>query len=250
MREGGADAQVLLVRRHERTSVNAGVFVFPGGLLEPQDYSEDALSLAGGLSLSNAAEVLGTAASAERAFGHFLAAIRETFEEVGILLAHDSAGRPWLPDAHDRAALTEARAAMRARRITFASWLKESGLYPAFGELHYFAHWITPEAMQKRFDTRFFLARAADAQLAEPDHAEVDECRWIAPGKALAAWRAGSMRMVNATVKNLERLDGCADFAAARGLCERAITAILPKAVPEGEGFRIVNPWESGYEAL
>jgi 8-oxo-dGTP pyrophosphatase MutT (NUDIX family) len=247
----GAAPEVLLVRRHGRNAVAAGAFVFPGGLLEQQDYAGDALALSACLDPDEAARILGTALSRERALGHFMAAIRETFEEVGILLARDRLGRPWRPKADEAADLNAARAAMRAGRFTFAQWLEQRGLRPAVGDLAYFAHWITPQAMARRFDTRFFLAEVDADASAEPDQTEVVECRWIAASDALAAYRDRTMQMVNATVKNLELIAEFSSAAEAREhLRERRITAIMPKAVPQGDGFRIVNPWEAGYDAL
>jgi len=249
MRERSAGApEILLVRRHGRNAVAAGAFVFPGGLLDEQDYSGAALALSAGVDPDEAAATLGTAASRERALGHYLAAIRETFEEVGILLAHDRFGRS---KAYRAGELSAARSGMRAGRFTFFQWLEEQGLRPATAELSYFAHWITPQAMARRFDTRFFLAEVQQDAVAEPDQAEVVECRWITACDALAAFRDRTLPMVNATIKNLELLAGFASVAQARErLRERRITAILPKAIAQGDGFRVVNPWEAGYETL
>ena len=243
----GTEPEVLLVQRQGKDAFAGGAFVFPGGILETRDCSPEAFALCAGLRPEDAANILRTADSSERALGYFVAAIRETFEEVGILLARDSQGRSW----HAHEALSAARARLHERRLDFLQWLAERGLRLAVEDLGYFAHWITPQALPKRFDTRFFLAAVDAGAAAEPDHAEVVDCRWIGPSEALAAHRAGTLRMVNATVKTLEMLVGFAGAAEARErLCSREITAIRPKAVREGNGFRVVNPWEAGYDEL
>jgi 8-oxo-dGTP pyrophosphatase MutT (NUDIX family) len=247
----GAAPEVLLVRRHSRNLTAGDAYVFPGGLLEPRDCTAEALGLDPDFTPERAAAILGTAGSPERALGLFLAAIRETFEEVGILLARDEQGRPWRAHDHDAADVQAARAALHSRTLDFPRWLAERRLRPAFSELAYYAHWITPEAMARRFDTRFFLAEADAAARAEPDQAEIVECRWITPSDALAAHRERRMAMVNATLKNLELLSGFAGVCAARDdLCSRKISAILPKAVFHGKDYRIVNPWDAGYDTL
>jgi 8-oxo-dGTP pyrophosphatase MutT (NUDIX family) len=246
----GAAPEVLLVQRSQgKDAFAGGAFVFPGGILERQDHTPEAVALCTGLRPEDAARILGTSDDSERALGYFVAAIRETFEEVGILLARDRGGSPWRPP-HDET-LGAARAALRDRRLDFVRWLTERELRLAVEDLSYFAHWITPQALPKRFDTRFFLAAVDAAAVAEPDHAEVVGCRWISPADALAAHRAGDLRMVNATEKTLEMLVDFPGVAEARErLTSRKITAIRPKTVPHGAGFRVVNPWEPGYDEL
>jgi 8-oxo-dGTP pyrophosphatase MutT (NUDIX family) len=185
----------------------------------------------------------------ERALGYYLAAIRETFEEVGILLAKARSGAAATP--LDATALRAGREAVRGGKGAFWSWLRECGLRPAVEDLAYFAHWITPAGRPKRFDTRFFLAPVSPHVRPEPDQEEIVNCVWIAPAGAIAAERGQRMRMVNATVKNLELL---AEFGstseALAGLGNRAVPTIMPKLVPQGDGYRIVHPWEPGYESV
>ena len=251
MRERGGECEVLLVRRHGGNATAGGAFVFPGGLLEPRDDEAADLGRSAGFGCDQAAEVLGTAQSPERALAYFMAAIRETFEETGILLATEGEGARWRASPSDRAALGEARAALRERRLDFGEWLGQRRLVPAFADLVYFSHWITPEAMARRFDTRFFIAAADADALPEPDGEEVVECRWISPAKAIAAHAARTLSMVNATVKNLEVLAEFAGLEQARErLRGRAIRAILPKAIPQGKEFRIVNPWDPEYDKV
>ena len=251
MRERGGACEVLLVRRHGGNATAGGAFVFPGGLLEPRDDLARELGVRAGFGCDQAAEVLGTAESPERALAYFMAAIRETFEETGILLATGAQGVRWRPSESDRSALLEARAALRERRLDFGEWLGELGLVPSFSDLVYFSHWITPEAMARRFDTRFFIAAAEADALPEPDGEEVVECRWISAAQALAAHAARTLSMVNATVKNLELIAEFAGLEHARArLRGRSIRAVLPKAIAQGKEFRIVNPWDPEYDTI
>jgi len=243
MRDPGAE--VLMVQRHGQDSFAGGAYVFPGGVLEDADCSDPALALCGPEAIHHAAARLGLEGEPERALGYYLAAIRETFEEIGVLLAKPSSGSRGPDPETLQAARNRAQGDARA----FWSWLEGSGLRPAVEDLTYFAHWITPAARPKRFDTRFFLASAPRDIHAEPDRKEIVDWRWIAPFDAMEAERAGRMRMVNATVKNLELLSEFGSAAEAReGLRKREVAAILPKLVPQGEGYRIVHPWEPGYD--
>ena len=140
---------------------------------------------------------------------------------------------------------------MRDGRLSFTRWLAGRGLRPAIEDVAYFAHWITPEGLSRRFDTRFFLAVADSGAVAVPDQAEIVDCRWIAPADALAAHRRQNMQMGNATVKSLELLATFSRVEEAREqLGGREVVAIRPKLAPHGNGHRVVNPWEPGYDAL
>jgi 8-oxo-dGTP pyrophosphatase MutT (NUDIX family) len=242
----GAPPQVLMVRRHGGDSFAADAYVFPGGVLEAEDRSTEALALTAALA-PDATSRLNLEAEPQLALAFHLAAIRETFEEVGILLARPAAGAAF-PDA---AELRSVRGAMQKGRAPFWAWLRERGLRPAVEDLTYFAHWITPAARPKRFDTRFFLAAAGDEANPEPDREEIVECLWISPAEAVAAERDGRMHMINATVKNLELLSGFSRAAeAVEVLRRRDVPTILPKLVPQGDGYRIVHPWEPGYDLV
>jgi 8-oxo-dGTP pyrophosphatase MutT (NUDIX family) len=242
----GAAPEVMLVQRHARNATAGGAFVFPGGILEPQDYSAETFALCAGLGAAEAAQLLG--ADASRALGYFVAAIRESFEEAGILLAQDRADRPWQAGPDEIAAV---RAELHAGRTTFAQWLAQRGLRPAVEDLTYFAHWITPEVLPRRFDTRFFLAAVDALAAAEPDGHEVVACRWIAAADALAAQRGNALSLVNATIKTLELLVDFRSVADAKAqLGSRKIIAVRPKGVREGNGYRIINPGEPGYDEL
>jgi 8-oxo-dGTP pyrophosphatase MutT (NUDIX family) len=247
MRDGAQGApEVLMVERSGDANFAAGAYVFPGGQLDAADSAPLAVQLSPGLSPTQAARVLVGATSDAEALGSHVAAIRETFEESGILLARPGAGAANL----GAAALAAARAEMNRGGLGFLDALASWHWVLSTERLVYFAHWVTPEAVPKRFDTRFFLAAAPDGMQAAHDAQEVVSHRWITPAEALEAAASKRIHMIEPTVKNLELL---ADFgstdAALNGLSGKPVTRIMPKLVMNPQGKRvIVFPWQPEYE--
>jgi 8-oxo-dGTP pyrophosphatase MutT (NUDIX family) len=208
--------------------------------------------LSPGLSPGQAAAALPDAESPALALGAHVAAIRETFEEAGILLAEGRDGRPWLPAPGDAEGLAQVRADIGAGRLRFLEWLAARGLRLASAQLLYFAHWVTPEALPKRFDTRFFLAQAPAAAAALHDTREVVSHAWLTPAEALAGAAEGRLRMIEPTAKTLERLvagESTADIA--RSLRGRPVPRIMPKLIVDESGRRtLVFPWDPRYETI
>jgi 8-oxo-dGTP pyrophosphatase MutT (NUDIX family) len=194
LRDGPDGVEVFMVVRHHAIEFAAGALVFPGGRVEESDYD---LAAAG----CPNPEGLDVDALAFR-----IAAIRETFEECGVLLARPL-GSDRLIDAETLARLEEQhRAALNAGSIGFDSVLDSEGLHPAPDLLVHFAHWITPAQQPKRYDTHFFLAKAPVEHLAVHDGREAVESIWITPSRALADTLSGRFKLVFATAKNLEKL--------------------------------------------
>ena len=194
LRDGPDGIEVFMVVRHHAIEFAAGALVFPGGRVEESD-----LELAAG-GCPNPAR-LDTEALASR-----VAAIRETFEECGVLLARPL-GSDGLIDAATLTRLEDQhRAALNAGSIGFDAVLGSEGLLPAPDLLVHFAHWITPSTQPKRYDTHFFLAEAPIEHLAVHDGREAVESVWITPARALADTEAGRFKLVFATAKNLEKL--------------------------------------------
>ncbi len=163
VRGAGADAEVLLLRRGDTAGFMAGMFVYPGGRLDPAD-------------LDAASGDLDTAAR--------WTALRECFEESGLLLATDQQGQPATP-AH--------AAALRASEAPFAEALQALNLRPGLNDLRPFARWVTPAVERRRFDTRFYLAPHPLGQEAAPDGFEMVEHRWRRPVDALQEYASSSM---------------------------------------------------------
>jgi 8-oxo-dGTP pyrophosphatase MutT (NUDIX family) len=239
---GGYD--VLLIRRHSASKFAAGDFVFPGGKIEISDGPADVAAWCPGVDASLAARVLGLQAP-QAALGHWVGVIRETFEEVGILLARAPGGGPARVDGRR---LSEYRRACQADHRTFWDMLRAERLTLATDGLVYFAHWITPEIQPLRFDTRFFVAAMPSGQEAIADEQEITEVRWLAPREALEAHARGELSLRNPTVKNLELFDGASSTAAAlervRG---RQVRTILPRVIMEGDKRRVLLPGDPGY---
>jgi 8-oxo-dGTP pyrophosphatase MutT (NUDIX family) len=185
------------------------------------------------------------AAAPSAALGHWVGVIRETFEEVGILLAYGPDGRPVRVD-DDRYA--RYRRACQADHHAFWEMLRAERLTLATDALVYFAHWITPETQPLRFDTRFFAAAMAEGQEAVADEREITEVRWLAPREAIDANARGQLSLRNPTVKNLELFDGAPTVAAAlERLNGRDVRTILPRVIIEGDKRRVLLPGEPGY---
>lgn len=237
--------EVLLIRRHSASKFAAGDFVFPGGKIETSDGLEDAAARCRSVDAGAAARRLGLASPPSAALGHWVGAIRETFEEVGILLAYAPDGRPVHVDA---ARYGDYRRACQADHRAFWGMLRAERLTLATDALVYFAHWITPEIQPLRFDTRFFAAPMPEGQEAVADEREITEVRWLAPREAIDLNARGQLSLRNPTVKNLELFDGAPTSAAAlERLNGREVRTILPRVIIEGDQRRVLLPGEPGY---
>lgn len=235
---GGVD--VLLMQRHRASKFAAGDFVFPGGKLESDDTLPDAAAWCAGLDPARAAGVLGLAEAPATALGYWIGAIRETFEEVGILLARDAGGA----DARtDGARVAEYRRACQTDTRAFWAMVRAERFTLATDRLVYFAHWITPVDQPLRFDTRFFAAPAPAGQQAMLDEREVTDLRWLSPREALDAFARGEMSLRPPTRRNLALLDGAASTAEALArLRGREVRPITPEVVIENGVRRVVVP--------
>lgn len=217
VRDGPEGIEVLLTTRHAAAGFAAGAAVFPGGKLDAADRAR---------------------ATADRTGDPFrIAAIRETFEESGILLARRGAGGAMLSGAE----LAEL-VARRPSPPDFGAFIERAALTLATDRLVPFAHWITPVDQPKRYDTRFFLAPAPPGQTARHDGHEAVEVHWLTAESAIAAARAGRIKLVMATRLNLLKLGRSktvADALEAAGRSE--IVTVEPELVQtdRGPAFRI-----------
>jgi 8-oxo-dGTP pyrophosphatase MutT (NUDIX family) len=238
--------EVLLIRRHSASKFAPGDFVFPGGKVEVSDGLDDAADRCRSVDAAQAARRLGlVSAPPSAALGHWVGVIRETFEEVGILLAYAPDGSSVRLDSERYAAY---RRACQADHRAFWEMLRAERLTLATDALVYFAHWITPEIQPLRFDTRFFAAPMPEGQEAVADEREITEVRWLTPREALDANARGQLSLRNPTVKNLQLFDGAASAAAALSRVDgREVRTILPRVIIEGDKRRVLLPGEPGY---
>ena len=196
VRPGPLGREVLLLRRPSSSAFAPDAWVFPGGRLDESDLHFDHRRLGEGPSPESwAAEM--SIESPLMAGAYPVAAVRETWEETGILLAA-TRQLPADCDAARRDLLSGGR--------TLAEYLESRKLRIATGRLRYFAHWITPERLPRRFDTRFFVAEVAEEARCELLGEELSDARWLRPEAALQAGARGEMRFLPPTADTLSRL--------------------------------------------
>ncbi len=189
------DAPELLMVKRRAGDAFGNSYAFPGGVVD-HDESE-AHGLIDGKTADEANSVLGIS---EDGLDYYSAAIRELFEETGILLARSNDGE-W---ASVTPQLQELRIEVDKGRLPWPEFLETQGLRLACDTLYYFAHWQTPLEQHKRWSTRFFLARTPGGQDATHDGSEVTDIRWVTASQALAGSRDGSMKLPFPTIRNLK----------------------------------------------
>ncbi|HEX6370095.1 MAG TPA: NUDIX domain-containing protein [Longimicrobium sp.] len=242
VRDSADGPEVLLLRRHKRSGFAAGAWVFPGGVVDGGDADLALVERLDGPTPMQWAERLGLSDPAE-AVSFVTAAVREAFEETGILLARlaEDATNPG-----GREGLEIARRALLAEVVDLRQIIVTRSLRISGGDLLYLAHWITPEPEPRRYDTRFFLARVAADAVCTPHEAEMTESVWLTARGAVHFFESGSLKMLPPTVHTLRRLAGFGSvdeiFAA---LADAPVPAILPIMRVQDDGVAIVVPDEA-----
>lgn len=229
LRDVDPGLEVLLLRRNRRAGFVPDMYVFPGGRVDDADARSGALSLLDDLTSEAAAGRLGLGPEADPpAIAYYVAALREAFEETGILLGSLTDGSV-PPTAADEPEVDRIRDDLMEDRIDFAQALTRMECRVSAAVLEYFAHWITPRRQPRRFDTRFFAARVTGAGTPIADPREMTEARWIAPAAALDEHARGELPMILPTVRTLEGLEAFSDTAEAlEALSRERVVTILP----------------------
>jgi 8-oxo-dGTP pyrophosphatase MutT (NUDIX family) len=179
--------EILLTRRPPEMRFLGGFYVFPGGTVHKEDYSARILTRCRGLSEQEAQKILGNRHDPQVAVGHWIAAIRELFEEVGVLLCESGSGVPIdMRDETTKEIFENKRRAIVKNELAFGEFLESAGLYCDLSRVIYFFHRVTPEIYSMRFDTRFYLAPLPAHQSALSRSEEVTHSLWIKPAEALA----------------------------------------------------------------
>ena len=179
--------EILLTRRPPEMQFLGGFYVFPGGTVHKDDYSAKALKRCRGLSVNDAQKILGNRHEPELALGHWVAGIRELFEEVGLLLCESRSGEPIeLSDETTKAKFETKRQAIMRGKLGFGEFLESEGLWCDLSRIIYFFHRVTPEFYPMRFDTRFYLASLPAHQTPLSHSEEVTHSLWIKPAEALS----------------------------------------------------------------
>jgi 8-oxo-dGTP pyrophosphatase MutT (NUDIX family) len=242
--------EVFLLKRHEKSSFMGGNFVYPGGRVDRDDGSLEICSLSKGITFEEAQKILGGITSPEESIAYWIAGIRELFEEAGVLLAYDQKGNLFQIKYRDeQERFLNYRNSLHQGKMTICQMAQKEKLLLALDQLHYYAHWITPEARSERFDTRFFLAHYPLGQEASHDQKETTAGVWLTPRKALGKNLKGEVILSPPTLKTLEdlsRFKSIDDIFSS--LKEREIHPILPILTKIPSGPIIIFPWDPEYE--
>ncbi len=245
VRDAAVGIEVLLLRRAESGDHNSGAWVFPGGVVDRGD--AQAHAVCEGLDDAQASRRLGLAAGG---LDFYVAAVRECFEECGLLFAYQAGDELVHIGEQAWQALSTWRGPLHRGERTLVDLCRDNHLRLALDRLVYLSHWVTPLARAKRFDTRFFVAEAPAGQVAAHDANELVEQRWMRPADALA--QVEQLKLMTPTIKTLEavaRFDRVAALLEWAG-SERPVDMILPRVGTGSQGLRPVTPDEPAYAEL
>ncbi|UOT06824.1 NUDIX domain-containing protein [Rhodococcus opacus] len=243
IRDAAADVaasgiEVFLLRRVKGMAFAGGMTVFPGGGVDPSD-AEAEVDWAGP-SVDWWAGRFST--DAARAKALVCAAVRETFEECGVLLAGPSADTV----VADTSRYAQSRTQLEKRELSFSDFLKRENLVLRADLLRPWANWITPVGEGRRYDTRFFVAAAPHGQIADGATSEAEEVQWQSPAAALAHWQGGGSILLPPTWSQLTALSAFGSVAEVLA-AEPEIPVILPTLITDEEQLRVEFPGQDGY---
>jgi 8-oxo-dGTP pyrophosphatase MutT (NUDIX family) len=244
LRDGADGLEAYLLRRVTSMAFAAGMHVFPGGSVDPRDESLPPLCWAG-----PPAEVWTQVLTAQQPLARALvcAAVRETFEETGVLLA-SGPGADVLAEVADDSWEAD-RQALLDRSSSLAAMLTRRQLQLRADLLRPWAHWITPEIEPRRYDTRFFVAAMPAGQRTRDVGGEADAVAWLRPRDALEAAAAGEVGLLPPTAFTLTELIGYDSVAAVLAAADaRDVRPVLPQIVISGEDAIVLLPGERGYD--
>ncbi len=229
--------EVFMVVRHHKIDFAAGALVFPGGKVSEEDKQEEIRDYCSNVdNLDN------------KTLWTMIAAIRETFEECGILLMRPQ-GSSDIVSGDRLQTLDEYREKLHEGEISMLEFLKQEKLTPAIDQLQLFAHWIAPEFAPKRFDTYFYLARAPEDHIAIHDGTESVDSMWIKPSDALTEHKEEKCTIIFPTRMNIMKLarSQTMDEALKRAKSDKIVT-VLPRLEQREAGQVLCIPKDAGYE--
>lgn len=246
VRQQAGELQTYLLRRGPTSGFMPGLFVFPGGLVDAADCDEVFWRDHQDLAPDAVGEQLGKGLRFSDALSYAVAAVRETFEEAGVLLASKTGSTD-----EDLKRAGVRRLAESHRHGWFRTLAETEGWMLAFSALAPWSHWVTPVGMPRRFDTRFFVAELPEGQDGRPDMRETTEGLWVSPQQALAGNLGGRTPLSPPTLVTLHELLNFTTLDALdRGREKRGWgEPIFPRLVPlgKGAGSIIVEPWDPMY---
>ena len=248
LRDSKDGIEVLMVKRSKKSPFG-NLYVFPGGKIDDDDCHKDWKFHCDGHNDSKASEILGLSSNG---LSYWIACIRESFEEVGILLAKRKSGEKLNLEGHDKKKFDVYRKDLINQKISFLQICEKENLMLSTENIAPLSHWITPDFEIKRFDTRFFIAYLPDNQIVQHDGMELTQSLWINPNDALKKAMEGDMQMILPTTENLKL---CSSFNCAKDMLENQknmtendIKTILPKFFKENGNWNVSFPGDKGYE--
>ena len=245
----GGSVETFLLKRHEASAFMGGNFVYPGGSVEPGDKDKSILPYCRSLPFNTSAP---EKVDEDELLGYRVCALRELFEEAGILLARWISGELCTADpVPDGDRLAAYRGQIDQDEISMTELAKRENLVYDFDQLVYVDRWITPEARHIRFDTRFYLAFCPEGQHASSDQKETVQGLWMSPREAIDANLRGSIALSPPAVETLEMLAPFETRSSLLGFLEdREPRTVLPILTKATDGPVILFPWDEEYEVL
>ena len=243
IRERAAGIQVYLLKRSSKSGFMAGKYVFPGGKVDRNDRQFDIFARSSDLTPKEIGIRFGPVLSERQAFAYCVAAVRETFEEAGIILARSTSSHTAISTIGKLRLTANLEIDWLVRLVESRNWQL------SLSALSVWSHWITPKLMKQRFDTRFFLAEKPAGQKCRPDDREAVRGLWLYPEDALAANLGGEISLSPPTLVTLHELLKYTKLKDLRSAVAHRSWGppIQPRLIPLPEGAVIVEPWDPMY---
>lgn len=242
--------EVFMLQRTMKAAFAKGMYVFPGGRVDDVDNAAELEAMCDRFTDAHASTLLGVPRGG---LAFWIAAIRECFEEAGVLLARraDEQDALRFDDPAVEARFVELRRGVNDGEVGFIDMCKQENLRLTTDVIHYVSHWITPLGEVRRFDTRFFIAPAPPAQAPLHDDRETIDSLWVSPREALERFERGDLAMIPPTISNLEFLLphwSTADALAAAARVGTPVT-VLPKLRTDADGrvIGVIMPGDPDY---
>lgn len=239
-----AQFQVYLLKRNEKSGFMGGYYVFPGGTVDAEDRSAGIWQQHVDMASEEIAHRLGGGISVDEILAYAVAALRETFEEAGVLLVHQARQCQDILKG-----ICSRRLAESLPEGWFKEWIVSEDLKLALRRLTRWSHWITPEQMKRRYNTRFFMAVLSADQDCLPDGHETTHGLWTTPQQGLKRNLDGRIPLSPPTLVTLHELSGYRLLADLESAFETRPwgKAIFPRMIPLKNGAVILEPWDPLY---
>ena len=244
VRQRRAEFQVYLLKRHAKSGFMAGHYVFPGGILDADDWRDDLWKDYVDLDGAGRNRQLGGSLNPEEIMAYGVAAIRELFEEAGIFLAKhaDQSGA-------DLSRVLRLRTSIDFSEGWFSNLVVTEDWTLTFSALFRWSHWITPVLMKRRYDTRFFLASMPPGQRCHPDNREITRGIWISPQDALAGNITGQIPLSPPTIVTLHEISKYSTLKDVKREAQKREwrPPAVPRLIPLEKGSVLIEPWDAQY---